>query len=358
VVLKLGPGEATMTVESQSIRPVFQPLSGLLRALTVSDPDLTAEESASTFFRFFRSRHVRDLRLIFALAVFAFIIHLLIVMLVTRSKPVENYLFPAVPVYGAILGWAYLSASKRLGVVDLFACEITSLCRVGTIFDMGQRYVYMYRHGMSDRQSARSASFVSQEDYFPIFDSNSSDLEMLEASVVSNITEFYTFMKAARDSQRKLAEIDPIVNPRSPSAETRLDPWHAAIANLIYMMFLGYESARKSVDDLIEFEPTAAENKIVILLTELICYRFLCQEFEQDELRSARLRLREDGYKRDVPALFSQVNSSHGAGEVYWAPAKRTTLELAKRYQQAFNESIDDALARIGKLEARPTNRQ
>src|SRR5215472_6147178 len=40
----------------------------------VSDADLSAEESASTLFRFLRSRHVRDLKLIFTAALlFAFL---------------------------------------------------------------------------------------------------------------------------------------------------------------------------------------------------------------------------------------------------------------------------------------------
>ena len=34
------------------------------------------------------------------------------------------------------VSWAYLNASKRLGVVDLFACEIGTLCRVSARFPL------------------------------------------------------------------------------------------------------------------------------------------------------------------------------------------------------------------------------
>jgi hypothetical protein len=51
---------------------------------------------------------------------------------------------PAVGVAGVIISWAYKSASIRLGIVDLFGCEIATLCRVGTIFDVGTHYIRAY----------------------------------------------------------------------------------------------------------------------------------------------------------------------------------------------------------------------
>src|SRR5262249_20380847 len=115
-----------------------------------------------------------------------------------------KYIGLALPICGLIMGWAYQSASKRLGIVDLFACEIGTLCRVGTIFDIGRRYVEEYDRRLSQKTSS-SGSFVSKEEYFPVFDNNSRDLQLLEASVVNHITEFYTYMKVARDAQRRLA---------------------------------------------------------------------------------------------------------------------------------------------------------
>src|ERR1700733_7513751 len=243
--------------ESSTVR---HPFATLRRAWKVRDDEvLSAEDSASTLFRFFRSDHVVALRGIVKLATYLFGLHLTAVILIAFTKPVVHslhklfhyfhsqgardaltlfddgievcvhsvevitgqvlpllgtYFIPAIPIYGAIVAWSYLSASKRLGIVDLFACEISTLCRVGTIFDVGKTHVDMYYKGdaaekhAAAKHIASSQSFVSQEEYFPIFDHNSSDLESLEALVVEPITEYYTYMKAARDLLRKLASID------------------------------------------------------------------------------------------------------------------------------------------------------
>ena len=270
------------------------------------------------------------------LATFVVVIHVCVAWRLSDTP--LNYVGPAIPIYGAIAAWAYLNATTRLGVVDLFACEISTLCRVGTIFDIGKRYVAMYHSGAIDKQTAHSAKFVSSEDYFPIFDNNSRDLEALEALVVINITEFYTYMKATRDSQRKLADTEL---PQAPFTGSEPDLWHVALANMIYMLYLGYESARKAVKDLIEFEPTRAEDTMVILLSELACYAFLSSYFKDDELRSARLELRRADYVQSVRALYSKVAGSHGDNEKYWAPARETAPELKKRFEECFQVSID-----------------
>jgi hypothetical protein len=186
------------------ISGLFSGLSfrALARAMgRVPTEELTAKESASTLFRFFRSKHVRDLKLIFASALFVLALHLFVVFCLGLGSAVHTYfslsaaagiierLFtaagaflsffityvgPALPVYGVIVGWAYQTASSRLGIVDLFACEISTLCRVGTIFDIGKGYVDSYDAGPRPvRASAASDKFVSQEEYFPVFDSNS-----------------------------------------------------------------------------------------------------------------------------------------------------------------------------------------
>jgi hypothetical protein len=221
------------------------------RACTTSDADLSAQESASTLFRFFRSKHVIDLKLIVKVVFYLFVVHFILVFVFgaldakwppkdTSSKWVEffsfliKYIGPALGVTGLIIGWAYRSASARLGVVDLFACEISTLCRVGTIFDIGKLYVDQYNappienHAGMDKKPATSDTFVSKEDYFPIFESNSRDLQLLEALVVKNITEFYTYMKATRDCQRVLAGTEPAqpatASPGTPYAEGNRTP--------------------------------------------------------------------------------------------------------------------------------------
>ena len=360
------------------ISGLFSGLSfrALARAMgRVPTEELTAKESASTLFRFFRSKHVRDLKLIFASALFVLAMHLFVVFCLGLGSAVHTYfslsaaagiierLFtaagaflsffityvgPALPVYGVIVGWAYQTASSRLGIVDLFACEISTLCRVGTIFDIGKRYVDSYDAGPGPvRTSAASDKFVSQEEYFPVFDNNSRDLQLLEASVVNNITEFYTYMKAMRDSLRKLAEVP--AQPAAPgvaaaAATGEADPWHGAMVNVIYLLYLGYESARKAVNDLIEFQPARAERSIVILLTELKCYAFLRKHFKADDLRRKRLQLREAGYRRDIRKLYHEVKASSGHSDELWVQARETLPVLVLRYNEALGDDLEAKL--------------
>jgi hypothetical protein len=348
----------------------------LLRAWRVrNDEELSAEDAASTLFRFFRSKHVGDLRLIELLARWLLLPYLLVALLITLIPPANTaqstsqntsqntppiifqflifyktfaqYFGPAVPIYGAIVAWAYISASKRLGIIDLFACEISTLCRVGTIFDIGIIYAKMYSNDTAtDKQAAAkdiaSSQFNSQEQYFPIFEQNSSDLESLEALVVESITEYYTYMKAVRDLLRKLASIKVSRITKSidsaPGDKAEIDPWHQTVADIIYVLFLGYESARKAITDLTEFQPTRAEHIIAILLTELVCYSFLCKFHKDDKLRFSRLQLRLSDYENVVPELIKRVNSGyHGNQRKYWAPAQRTIADLKARYIAALD---------------------
>jgi hypothetical protein len=355
------------------------------RAFWLSDVQLTKDEAASTFFRFFRSKHVDDLRLIVKITVLIFTIHVILVIIlaiimgfsdtsivstidseVSRATPdvlkvksdvskatpwLESFKFafayigPALPIYGAIIAWAYLSASGRLGVVDLFACEIATLCRVGTLFDVGQRYVDMMDGDGSKKPAtgstrkgpaAGTTRFDSEENYFPVFSSNSGDLKVLEALVVSNIAAFYTYMKAARDLQRKIA------------SETDPDTRRNAVADMIYVLFLGYERARNAVNDLIEFQPVKDENTIVILITELKCYSFLHKHYARtsgdvtqslDGVRHARLQLRKSVYMQVVPDLYRRV-TSHGEKDEDWCEARNTVSALESCYENAIGEDL------------------
>jgi len=378
-------------MDSQLRLPLFvrgllgqQRLPLLIRVFFRDESHFSSEEAASNFVRFFRSKHVVDLRLICYFAIAFFVVQVCITVYLTFHGPVPlptstgatpsegahaapqasssagTYLTAFIPLYAAIIAWTYLSAGKRLGVVDLFACEIATLCRVGTIFDIGTRYVQMYKLGAS-----RPVSSDSSENYFPIFDKNSDDLQALEALVVNNITEFYTYMKAERDALRLLARVEPSQGVgQLPHAKLDAAPWHTALANVIYLTFLGYESARKAIGDLVEFQPTQAENMIVILLTEVVCYSFLCNHFDPknltsdtQDLRHVRLTLRLDDYKKEIPELYDKVDA-HGRDEKDWIKAKNSLSELANRYREAFGEDIRDAVARIKRDKAAVTFRK
>ena len=139
---------------------------------------------------------------------------------------------------------------------------------------------------------------------------------------------------------RKLASIDDShiskSGDSSPHGMAKIDPWHQTVADIIYVLFLGYESARKAITNLTEFQPTCAEHIIIILLTELPCYSFLCKFLEHDKVRFTRLQLRQSNYESIVPALIETVNSGYNSNQRhYWAPAYGTIPELELRYHEA-----------------------
>jgi hypothetical protein len=86
-----------------------------------------------------------------------------------------------VGVGAVVVAWVYRTASVRLGVVDLFASEITTLCRVGKIVDVAQRSVAAFENVDRSAHSRTPAPpedhgpyrFASEENYFPVFTSNS-----------------------------------------------------------------------------------------------------------------------------------------------------------------------------------------
>ncbi len=317
-------------------------------------------KESSTFERLGRSRHVADLRLIFSVTVILMIIGAIAALafcfeyqVVSNWKelhdshgawPWVSQGFAAIVASGPFIGgicilgggvltWTYQTGSARLGVVDLFACEIATLCRVAAVVDMVQRYITLFEKGpqlgqphVIDGESPSDTSrFTSQESYFPVFDSSVKDLQALEADVVKHVTAFYTYMKVMRDTLRKLTEIKP------PEAGGRADDdWHRAICSVIYMQFLGLESARKAIKDLVEFEPTQAEDMITVALSELLAYGFLREQFRGD-LRQRRLEARDESYRREIPALNRLVMTGQGP---QWETAKDLSTEMMKRFDR------------------------
>ena len=337
------------------------PLNLIGRLLKTGDP-------AATLDRLLTSQHVADLQLIVVVAfIIVFVIFVLDFFLSLADHSQGQSLniqavgaviaglltlfTPVFVVFGAVLAWAYQVGSARLGVVDLFAGEISTLCRVMAVAETVKRFVDRFKSGPTAEVAGNGArgpsqQFVSQENYFPVFEGNTRDLQTLEARVVVNITAFYTYMKAVRDSMRTLAGIRPeTADVGSPTTgDPVIGPWYEAARNVIYMLFLGLESARRAISDLVEFQPEKAERTIVILISELEAYRFLCDQFQKkDDIRHKRLMLRQPEYQRTVPPLINSVESSRasemtGDGVIsQWEEAYRLLEELRKRYDAAMH---------------------
>ena len=319
-------------------------------------------QESSTFERLGRSRHVADLRLIFSVTVILMVAASVVALAFCFQSELMSHwqdvrgshsgwiwvrlVFAAVADSGVFIGaigalgcgllaWTYQTGSARLGVVDLFACEIATLCRVAAVTDMVPRFIRLFGTGPEVAVPLGAAGdmpasdrFTSQESYFPVFDASVRDLQQLESDVVTNVTAFYTYMKVMRDGLRKLTEM------RRPSAGAACvdDEWHRALCNVIYMQFLGFESARKAIRDLVEFEPKQAEDICTILLSELVAYGFLREQFSGD-LRERRLASREPEYRRAIPALCRTVKAGAGPS---WEKAQDLAEGVMKLYVTIF----------------------
>jgi hypothetical protein len=307
-----------------------------------------SDVESATINRVFTSKHVADLQLIMAFAILFGLAALVIgaplsylyqhaeVAMADHAAPLSDadrsllaakdfltFFGPILAGVGAVIAWAYQAGSARLGVVDLFACEISTLCRVTSVVDTVRARVEQFNAGAGRAPSksapADSHAYTSQESYFPVFEANSSQLQSLEAKVVIHITAFYSYMKAVRDSGRSLAAATPDAHDRKRYAlgRTPIGPWRTSLRTLIYMLFLGLESGRKSIRHLVEFEPEEAERTLVILMSELEAYRFLLQQFpDPDDVRRQRIILREADYHREVPALIDQVDGIYRQAEI------------------------------------------
>lgn len=336
----------------------WRPLKFSARLLSTPDP-------AATINRLFQSQHVADLRWIVVLAQIGLVIMFLVaggavvseISHQLHTSKVDSidwwpailaalkFLGPAVVAFAGICAWAYQAGSARLGVVDLFACEIGTLCRVSTVLDAVHRLIERFDRAAPTGYGSKSVTrpFVSEEDYFPVFNSNNKDLQSLEARVVINITAFYTYMKAVRDSMRVLATI-PVqgADLGSPSGHDALGPWHQSARDAIYLWFLGLESGRLAIASLVEFEPEQAERVIVVLLSELDAYHFLCDQFSDSrDIRYGRIRLRATDYQKLVPQLCRLVESKRAEEQqsseptADWLPAAILLPELQHRYNVA-----------------------
>jgi hypothetical protein len=325
----------------------------------------------STFIRLLSSDHLNDLQWIGlgTIALWAIIVALVLMQAsintkvdltkVDLNKPMSlvDYIITQHAVFGGItavlgvvLSWIYQTGSKRLGVVDLFACEISAICRISLAVDFARNCVteaekelgspvkqctdLVAKASLASASDASSASrpykFTSQEHYTPVYDGNLADLQPLEVGVVTYVTEFYSYRKAMIDCLRRIA------------AEEAGSNLHGDLRTLmIYMQFLMYESARHAVFDLIEFEPNREESIINILCSEMIVYDLLMRVFQRkglDDYRYERLLIREKDYLKIVPDIYSRAVKA--SNHKNWEKAQTTAKELKRRYEQIFNVGI------------------
>jgi hypothetical protein len=318
--------------------------------------------SAETIDRLLWSMHVDDLRWVAQIILWLVIATIIFLVFVIFAKQ-QTALVSLITVVGVIIAglgtiiaWCYRVGSSRLGIVDLFACEIATLCRICTITGLAQSCIQSSELEATDQSPtpdktrklrSRFSSFDFVESYTPIFDGNAKELQNLKIRVVTNITAFYTYWKAMRDALRKLASVPVAGVDASLGIET--DPWDQAMRNVVYMHFLACESARKAIRDLVEFLPNRAENTITILLSELPAYGFLLKRIPENDVRRARLELRKERYRVVVPEIYYLTRKQHF---LYGHPEKvRSRIKyLLQTDAEELSRDWDKASKMLGQL--------
>jgi hypothetical protein len=160
-------------------------------------------------------------------------------------------------VAGGIISWAYQAANTRFGVVDVFAAEIATLCRVAAVAEFIPHYIDLY-----DKQR-QFPPVNAPRDYLIVFNNNARELEILDGDVARFVTQFYVHMKALQDALARGA--DPQEN-------------QPAALSLIFSAFLAFESARLALAVLMDNIAERQEYVLTVLLSELPAYLLLYRE--------------------------------------------------------------------------------
>ena len=135
-------------------------LHALVRFLKTGDEHATID-------RLIDSKHVRDLQLVVGVSCIAVFLLGCLGGLVAglnmsyRAWHWYDALFkcltyggPVLVVFGGVISWAYKAGSSRLGVVDLFGCEISTLCRVTKVIETVRHCVYRVEHTPAEHANA------------------------------------------------------------------------------------------------------------------------------------------------------------------------------------------------------------
>src|ERR1043166_6603982 len=112
--------------------------------------------SSETIDRLAYSMHVEDLRLVASVTMLGAIVLIGTTIWMYKKIPelpegLAPFQITAILAgFGGILAWCYKTGSARLGFVDVFACEIATLCRICTINDFVKTSIKTYEGDTGD----------------------------------------------------------------------------------------------------------------------------------------------------------------------------------------------------------------
>jgi hypothetical protein len=202
-----------------------------------------------------------------------------------------------------LLRRTYDTAVRRLATVDLFTSEILSIVRVFAAGNIIGDFVRLYDKVEGGQQSSilpqssagqaqatqlgsGFADSARKENYFSIFDKNSSDLGSLDPAVVNDITAFYTFLKAARDATGALQ----LWKEQYYDATAKKED----VISVVYLCFLMAVHGKLALDRLIA---SAVNRNIVDDIfagVQLQCFAFLDHVLSKNDFRRPRIEQRRD----------------------------------------------------------------
>jgi len=221
---------------------------------------------------------------------------------------VKTFLGSAViGLYGTILLKLLDIAQKRLSVVDIFSSELVSAGRVFLSTDLVGETIALY--ALADAGFGPLLGKVSEvkrtENYFAILEKNSSDLGMLASNIIDDITSFYIFAKASRDTMARAALW---------KEEFYVDDLKKAdIARIAYCLFLMAIHGRKAVEALIEETELRHYATSVYSGIELKCFLFLYAALNEGDWRHKRLSMRKDRYMAMIKQIDTALDSPQPA---------------------------------------------
>lgn len=227
-----------------------------------------------------------------------------------QSQPVLGPGLPIIfgtAVFGTfieLLRRTYDTAIKRLSTADLFISEMLSFMVMASGNIIGE-FVRLYDKigagqtakpptlvGSSAQGQALPSGFADaagKENYFAIFDKNSSDLGALDPAVVNDITAFYTFLKAARDATGAMLLWDkPHYDPDMKKED---------ITSIIYHCFLMTLHGKLALDRLIASENNRSIVDDIFAGVQLQCFSFLDYVLPKDDFRRPRIGQRRDTFR-------------------------------------------------------------
>lgn len=196
----------------------------------------------------------------------------------------------------------YDTAVKRLATIDLFTSEILSILRIfaaaniiGDFICLNDKLGVQYAENAKINTSAPiapkgtlAAGFANSarsENYFAIFEANSSDLGSLIPSAVNDITAFYTFLKASRDGTGAIKLWKEEYYDTSMKQED--------VISIIFLCFLMTVHGQRALKALCGSPGNLTIIDDIFAGVLLQCYRFLDLKLPQSDYRRPRLKDRQ-----------------------------------------------------------------